>query len=178
MYYLTLCSYQKQHIFGAIADGQMTTSALGRIVQKCWMAIPEHFKMVRLDEYVIMPNHFHGIILLNGQRANQAAPEARGHDMSCPYKEPGFREARAWLTASPQELQFGNPTVGSVATIIRSFKAAVTKEVRRVACDRDVVLWQRDYYEHIIRGESELNAARDYIRRNPVNWSRDKEKIK
>jgi REP element-mobilizing transposase RayT len=155
---------------------------------------------VRLDEYIIMPNHIHGILVLK---------EIRGHNMLCPYEradgaipstggqepypaagighnpdisgcscgEPEFRQARAWDAVPMPGVPFGRAIEGNVATIVRSFKGAATKEVRHSSNDSDIVLWHRNYYEHIIRGESELLAARKYIAENPAKWEADEENI-
>jgi putative transposase len=154
----------------------MTVNRPGLIVQTCWMSIPEHNLGVRLDEYVIMPNHLHGIIVVS--EVGAAAKD--GRNILRPYKEAqaGYRQARAWQAIPGGSRQFASPRQGSIGAIVRTFKATVTREARHILNDNSIVLWQRNYYEHIIRGESEMNAARDYIRNNPANWSNDREHAK
>jgi putative transposase len=116
------------------------------IANECWRAIPEHFPNVELGAYMIMPNHVHGIVVItNGGRG-------------ATYRAPTVE-------------RFGKPTVGSLPTIIRTYKAAVTRQIGRE--HNATGIWQRNYYEHIIRDEKDLQNKTNYINANPMLWDED-----
>ena len=140
-YFVTICTKNHECRFGAIVDGKMNLNEKGKIVDRCWKGILEHFSNVVLDEYVIMPNHIHGILILNES------------------------------AVSLQE-QFGKPVPGSLSTIVRSFKSAVTKRINETHLTGagDAPLWQPRYYDRIIRNEKELNNIREYIANNIITW--------
>ena len=144
---MTVCTIGRGSLFGAMADGQMRLNQLGLMAKTCWLEIPAHFPNVVLDEYVIMPNHLHGILWIVDVEAN----------------EPSAPESRA--VRSRPRLQSPSKSIGSV---IRGFKAGVTKWARAHSDISQV--WQRNYYEHIIRNDASLNRIRRYILDNPANW--------
>jgi putative methionine-R-sulfoxide reductase with GAF domain/REP element-mobilizing transposase RayT len=123
----------------------MHLSPIGKIVSEYWKQIPDHHTDVTLDEFVVMPNHVHGIITIVGARH-----------------------------ASPNSVKPG-PKPRSLGSIIGSFKSAVTKKVDEIRNSSGASLWQRNYYEHIIRNERELNLIRQYIISNPLQWELDRE---
>jgi REP element-mobilizing transposase RayT len=151
-YFITLVTYQRDCLFGSIVQGEMQLSSMGKVAEDHWHLIPEHFAQVELGAYVIMPNHVHGIIIINGY-SNASAFERTGTTMSCPYIA---RE------------KFGKPVKGSIPTIIRSYKASVTRSIQQGWNASGI--WQRNYYEHIIRDEAEYNRIHKYIESNPANW--------
>jgi len=151
-YFVTICTYQRRGLFGCVRDGIMQHTPCGRAAQECWQAIPEHFPQVTLDYFVVMPNHIHGILLLNCNGRGTAC---------CAPTQPGGR--------------FGEVNAGSLAVVIRSYKSAVTSQTRRLARDARLIVWQRNYYEHILRHERELAEVRTYIDRNPLQWQFDRE---
>ena len=119
-------------------------SDVGCIVEKCWAEIPNHFPHVVLDEYVIMPNHIHGIIIIN----------ATGSPVGPTHAAPG-------------------PGRQSIGAIVGAFKSAATKCINQCRDSPGVTLWQRNYYERVIRDDRELDAIRQYIADNPARWSED-----
>ena len=140
-------------MFGSIIDEKIVLSEVGEIANKYWLEIPEHFPFIILDEYIIMPNHIHGIIVIDRFPDNVA---------TC-------------LGMSLQSVnRFSHPVSGSLATIINQFKGAVTRYARKNDID---FFWQPRYYDHIIRNETALNKIREYIWTNPVNWLADEEII-
>ena len=149
-YFVTVTTVDRRPFLCDIIDGAMRASELGRIVQVCWDEIPLHFPHARLDHFILMPNHIHGIIQLTDVRRGTA------------------RRAR-------KDESFGNPIRGSLPTIIRSFKSAVTKRANILAGVRGASMWQRGFHEHIIRSDSELTRIREYIRNNPGQWQLDRE---
>ena len=151
-YFLTIRCQRQGPAFGTITNGIVRLNEIGLLVQQCWLAIPQHFPTVQLDESVVMPDHIHGIASI--------IEESRAHPAIRPAALPG--EA-ASTTASILPVQ------ASVGTIVATFKAAVTRNVRQTMPSIGP-LWQRNYYEHVIRNEHELRALREYIRANPIRW--------
>lgn len=150
LYFITICTHHKQCLFGAIVNKQLTLNVFGEIARECWLSIPEHFSKIKLDEFVIMPNHIHGILILTDN-------DCRGKAVPCPYGG-----------------KFGQPVAGSIPTIIGSYKSAVTKQINIICNSKGSAVWQRNYYEHIIRNEKSLNNIRKYIINNPLNWKGDR----
>jgi len=154
-YFVTICTHERACSLGEVCDGTMHLSRYGESVDTCWREIPLHFPTVMLDVYVVMPNHIHGILMIN------VAPM---QDMACHVP-----------TA------FGAPQRGSLGTIVAAFKSAATKQINLVRNTPGAPLWQTNYYEHIIRtahpaaAERELRAIRDYILNNPIQWQVDKD---
>jgi putative transposase len=146
-YFLTACTYARECLFGQIAGGDLHLSAYGLIALECWQSIPEHCPSVDLDAFVVMPNHVHGILVL----ADDAAR----------------------LSSAPDRERFGKPVAGSLATVMRLYKAAVTRRINELHNTPDTPVWQRNYYEHIIRDQASLNRIRAYIAANPSRWEAD-----
>jgi len=158
VYFVTLGTHNRECLFGQIVDGGMVLNDAGRIVSEEWSNTPILRPDLELDEFVVMPNHFHGIIIITGRDTAHRAdtiPKGTAH-------------------RAPTE-RFGKPVPGSVPTIIRSFKSAVTRRVNEMRGTSGLKLWQRNYYEHIIRNETELNHIREYIINNPLKWDLDRE---
>ena len=153
-YYITIVSNQRAFLFGRIVNAEVQLSDCGRIADECWRAIPEHFPNLELDAYVIMPNHIHGILVIheNGMATNPSPSAGARH-------------------ASPLRPHGVEP--GSLGAIVGSFKSAVTKRIGREI--KPTSIWQRNYYEQVIRDERDLNRIRGYIQSNPANWEGDKE---
>jgi len=147
------------HLFGEVVDGEMVLNEVGLIAQQTWAEIPDHFPNVTCDTYVIMPNHIHGIIEI--EREDRIPGVGARH--AVPQPEDMFEA-------------FGKPLPGSIPTIIRSFKSEVTKRYHDMTKAHETRLWQRNYYEHVIRGENDHLAAYDYILTNPLNWEQDEER--
>jgi putative transposase len=144
IYFVTIVTHDRAHCLGRICDGRPVPSAIGRVIE-AWHGLPIHFDTVWLDEFIVMPNHLHGLIVI------------------------------AHRPTGPEQVeQFGIPARGSLSTIVRSFKAAAT---RRVARERLLTppLWQRGYYERVVRDGDELERVRDYIRDNPRQRQLDRE---
>ena len=150
-YFVTICTKDRHPYFGQIVKGEMCLSSIGEIATQCWREIPKHHENVDLDEFMIMPNHTHGIVIL-------CNPIGTLH------------------TPSPQDKSIMSnisPKAGSLSTIIRSYKSAVTR-----LCGLQGVkqfAWQTRFYDHIIRDEKSLRNIRRYIMNNPAKWELDKE---
>jgi REP element-mobilizing transposase RayT len=150
-YFVTIVTFQRECLFGEIASGEVRLNALGRIAAECWHAIPEHFPNAEVDAFVVMPNHIHGIIFLAGATV--------GATHASPLPERGYPH---------------DPKPGSVGAIVGSFKSAV---VRRAGIELNSgYVWQRNYYEHMIRNQAEYERIAMYILENPSNWEQDEER--
>jgi putative transposase len=146
-YFVTICTQDRKYLFGDIKQSRMLMNYVGHAVVECWNDIQTHFPHVELDEFIVMPNHIHGVAMISDVGARHAVP-------------------------LPE--QFGKPVSGSLPTIIWSFKSAVTKHINELRQTPGSQLWQRNYWEHIIRNEQELNRIREYIRNNPMQWGMDR----
>jgi putative transposase len=163
-YFVTICIHdRKRNLFGDVVDGKMVLNDAGKIANKCWMEIPEHFPHVKLDEYAVLPNHIHGIICLTNRR---------GTACRALMNDDGLDSGTACRAPTGMIEQFGKPTIDTIPTIIRSYKSAVSKQIHK--SDKKFK-WQRNYYERIIRNEMSLLFVRKYICENPVHWNIDSE---
>jgi putative transposase len=154
LYFITICTHERACLFGNIIHNTLSEMKLndaGKFADECWRAIPQHFPNVILHAYIIMPNHIHGIIELNWNGMNVGS---NNYSPQPPPQQP---------FASPSK------TIGSV---IRGFKIGVTKWFQQNTCIKSV--WQRNYYEIIIRDAQSHQYITDYIISNPVKWKNDK----
>ncbi|MCI5160790.1 MAG: transposase [Candidatus Electrothrix sp. AX5] len=146
-YFVTICTQHRECLFGEITDGTMQLNAAGSIVADQWMKTGDIRKEIELDAWTVMPNHFHWIaVLIDGKGTARRAPTTE---------------------------RFGKPVSGSIPTIVRAFKSAVTKHINILRNTPGMKLWQRNYWEHIIRDENELYRIREYIQNNPTRWQED-----
>jgi REP element-mobilizing transposase RayT len=174
-YFVTICTRNWTCLLGDVVDGEMVTNHAGKAVQAIWEALPLHYPSVALDEFVIMPNHVHGVIVLDhvpnrsGVGAQFIAPpSAVGAQFIVP---PGSQGAINRAPTADDQGTSGRPT--ALGEIVRGFKARSTRLLRR---DRGCQsIWQRNYYEHVIRDDESLSRIRDYISQNPLHWAFDGE---
>lgn len=163
VYFVNLCCRQRACLFGEIVAGEMHLNALGAAVAACWWVIPDHFPHAALDAFVVMPNHLHGIIVLTG---NGVAAIDGGDGNGA-----NVDEANVYSPLhKPLPLRSPSLTIGS---IVRGFKIGVGKWLR--AQGSDTQIWQRNYYEQIVRDDTGLQRVRQYIADNPARWDDDAE---
>lgn len=148
-YYITICAYQRECLFGYIENGEMYFSEYGQIVRDEWEKTVQIRKEIILDEYVIMPNHFHCIVFIQN---NDGTVGING---------------RLSLQTN------GKMRPKSISSLMAGFKSVVSKQINLLRNTPGNPVWQYNYYEHIIRDEHELNRKRDYIVTNPMNWHID-----
>ncbi|WP_017713130.1 transposase [Prochlorothrix hollandica] len=241
-YFLTLCTHQRQCLFGHIVDGVMHLNDCGQIVERGWLAIPTHNPHVVLDEFVVMPNHIHGIVIIGDDdgdgddgRGEAFAPGSVGEDQKSlpqmlrplrpqespgsvgedqkslpqmlrplrPQESPGsvgedqkslpqmlrpygllgsvgndqkllpqmLRPQESPGSASPLRPNGTQP--GSIGAIVQTFKSHTTRKINRITQSKGKTLWQRNYYEHIVRNQESLQKIRSYIQMNPRSWASD-----
>jgi len=177
-YFLTICTQNRNCIFGQILKGRMHLNNGGLMVKTWWQKVTDKFPSVQTDEYVIMPNHFHGIINI----VDRATP--RGRPILC--EKPALHGHPIAVNTNNKSGQPHNelgqphrvaPTLGD---IVNWFKTMTTNQYIHGVKQNGWPpfpgrLWQRNYYDHIIRNENELNHFRRYIADNPANWQIDKE---
>ncbi len=185
---------------GEVVDGDVVLSVYGRLADAFWRRIPVYFPHVRLDTFVIMPNHIHGIIWIVedvGGRGKTASRNGRGEatsqlsgDTNPSSGSNGWGIQDHAMVASPLRMPDAAPPPprlsrrrrsrpngvqsGSLGAIIGNFKSVVTRRVNRLRGTPGAPFWQRNYYEHIIRDDRSLRAIRRYIRDNPLCWERDR----
>ena len=161
-YFVTICSYKRECIFGEIHNSAIMLNEFGQIVLAKWNNIPVHFINAELDLYIIMPNHIHGIIVLN----NIDVGAKHFHQKNTSNDNPS-------QNASPLRAMPHGTKPGSLSAIIQNFVSVSTRKMNQFRKTAGAKLWQRNFYEHIIRNEKELNALREYIVNNPLNWDSD-----
>jgi len=181
-YFITICTHERQCLFGEITDGKMVMNQFGDLADQLWVDLDNRFPNIELNEYVIMPNHMHGIINIHGDNSIVEA----GFTHAPIAQTYGFTPAPIAHTngfAPAQTDQINRTTVGATARvaptvgdIVGAYKSRVANEYLRIYKSKKIYmgkLWQRNYYEHIIRSETELNRIRQYIINNPLNWQTD-----
>jgi REP element-mobilizing transposase RayT len=131
-YFVTACTHERTCLLGKISDGTVRLSEAGRVVAQVWQDLPAHYPNFSLDEFVIMPNHLHGLLVI--------------------------------------EREGGRP----LSNLMRAFKAFSTREIKAQRLVTDPV-WQRGYYEHVVRDEADLAVICQYIQDNPAKWDLDDE---
>ncbi len=143
-YFLTVCSKYRECLFGEIQGEEISLTTAGEIVQKTWLELPNRFTSVELDAFIVMPNHIHGIMV--------------------------FDDDKKGVGLLNQGAASGAPTVGN---FMRAFKSISAVHINKELGREGLSLWQRNFYERIIRNEKELNSIRHYIDNNPAKWADD-----
>ena len=198
-YFITICTQNRECFFGTISDKTMILSDIGKIAQKCWLEIPLHFPFVELDAHITMPNHVHGIIIINKTDIENDVDEPNlsqgmdGNGGDKPNVDQGanvetqyFASVETQNIASlrqqppqhhpqqpppqPSKNKFG-PQSQNLASIVRGFKIGVTKNARIIDPNFQ---WQARYHDHIIRNNKSFETIKNYIKSNPHNWEEDK----
>ncbi|MBN1294947.1 MAG: transposase [Candidatus Latescibacteria bacterium] len=154
-YFITICTQDKECLFGELEDNKMVFNHTGRIVKDSWLWLSTQYEYIELDEYVVMPNHLHGILLItdNSMKSTHGIGSSRGGSRTAPT----------------------NARRKSVGRLVGAFKTISTKHINEIRNTPGLKLWQRNYYEHIIRNDGDLHRVRQYIIDNPMNWNHDPE---
>ena len=152
-YFVTICVKERKCVFGDVQNSNVVLSPIGEIVYQCWNEIPNNFNSVKLYVFIVMPNHLHGIVVMTN--------DCWGVQLNAPTRN----ASNFYGLISPKQK--------TLSVIIRTFKAAVTTLCRKN--NYHFFELQRNYYEHIVRNEDELNRIREYIINNPLQWQFDKE---
>lgn len=180
-YYVTIVTKHRKKLFGEIINGEMKLNDAGQNAFDCWMQIPIHFPHAMLDEFVIMPNHVHGIIVItkkiNSNEMKKHGTARTQNDVGTQHfasQRGNFATQRGNFAIPHKKMKSGKkfgPQSKNLGSIIRGFKIGVTNWYRERGIDD--IIWQSRYYDHIIRDENDLNRIRNYIINNPINWRDD-----
>jgi putative transposase len=186
-YFVTICTYQKQCWCGEIKNGQMCLNQLGKIVADEWLKTPKIRPNFQLDEWIIMPNHLHGIIIINDCYSNEnkrdlGANQDNNRDLE---RRDGFigqdfgvnHDNKGANQHNNRDLGARNAPLrqkpNSLSSFVAGFKSAVTKRINLLRQNTNIPIWQRNYYESIVRDEKSLAAIKSYIINNPSCWQND-----
>ncbi len=150
-YFITICTQNRIHYFGEIVEGKMQYSQVGVLADIFWLEIPFHAQKVTLGEYIIMPNHMHGILILEDNFPTTSKEQTKSNNFA--------------------QNRFQNPGKNSISSIVGSYKSAVSKHARRLGFE---FAWQTRFYDHIIRNAEEYQRIENYIINNPQQWEKDK----
>ncbi len=169
--FVTVCTHNHECTLGEIINGEMWLNENGKIVQEEWLRTTIVRPDVQLDLYVVMPNHIHGMIVLNEDRrmkqsdnpvgANCHSPQEKTHNN--PFNNGAYID-------TPLQNKFRSPS-NTIGAIVRGFKSATTKRINDIRRTPRMQFWQRNYFERIIRNDKELNNIRDYIHNNVLQWA-------
>ena len=181
-YFVTIVTHDRECLFGEVVDGQMRLNPFGEIVREEWFrtAVVRPYVMLAPDEFVVMPNHIHGIIWIVGvgdrNRRNvlgtdrMGDPSGRGDPVGGSRGDPAGRPCRDDRDQRPH-----GPAAGSVGAIIGQIKSIAAKRINALRGTPAAPVWQRNYYERIIRYETSLVRVRRYIAANPSRWGADRD---
>ena len=193
-YFITICTHNREHFFGECTHGKMKLSTPGMIAQGCWYQIPFLNPHVSLGAFVVMPNHVHGVLILddmgndvdatfdvdtfesNVSTSNVVTPNVVTPNAN-PYFEPNNKTNMVGVSINNDNknpyFQRISPKSGSVSRIIQQYKTVCTKHIRLV-CPEINFEWQTRFYDHIIRNEVSFTNITNYILQNPVKWDEDR----
>ena len=170
-YFVTVCTHQRKLLFGEVIAGQMHRNALGDIVHAEWYATERVRPEVRLDAFVVMPNHLHGILEIIDVGASRGlAPRAHARADNAEMRA----THRVAPTAGARSRPHG-PAPGSIGAILGQIKSLTKKAINKTRGTPGRPVWQPNYHEHVIRNQKELQRVREYICNNPLRWPSDRE---
>jgi putative transposase len=191
-YFITICTKDRVHFFGEIVDGTMSLSQVGVIADLMWYEIKNHAKNIELGEFVVMPNHIHGILILNGMGdvtndvtnntttdvvtnvVTDVVTNDVTNDVTDDVTDDVEKRHAFSLRPEPKTIgqqRFQNQGKNSISSIIGSYKSAVTKHANRLGFS---FAWQTSFHDHIIRDAQSFENIQNYIANNPMNWEKDK----
>jgi REP element-mobilizing transposase RayT len=227
IYFVTICTYQRQFLFGAIHNGKMQLNQVGKIVAQEWLKSSQIRQEIELDEWIIMPNHLHGIVIITAQKfedkganhegttqitnyqgANYQGANYRGANYrGANYRGANYRGANYqganyqganyqganyqganYQGANYQGANYQGASLAplqgdmcrqrkprSLSSFIGGFKSSVTRRIKEICTQPNPPVWQRNYYERVVRDGEQLTRIRQYIRNNPQKWAKDPE---
>ena len=168
-YFITICTHNRQCLFGMITNNELHLNEQGKMIYNYWQKLTTGFSHIQLDEFVVMPNHLHGIVFIGEENDNICRGESCIRPQIINENIMGEHKVRPYGTVNK-----------SLGRIIQAFKSITT--LNYIKCIKkhrwepfNNKLWQRNYYEHIIRNDDELNKIREYIISNPIIWEKDED---
>ena len=163
-YFVTICARHRECLFGEIVNGEIVLNEYGKIAEQCWNDMPNYYDNIALDAFIIMPNHFHGIIFITDNvdnvdnvRAIRELPRQRQDELPRQQQKQRQQQRRKML----------------LPKIVGRFKMNSAKQINQMRNTPGISVWQRNYYEHIIRNDKSLENIRNYIINNPAKWQND-----
>ena len=186
-YFVTVCTQNRECLLGNIYNGGMVLNEAGKMVADWWLKLPEKFPVIVLGEFVIMPDHFHGIIILNdiGRRGDTLCSPAfdtgpPAFDAGSPADDQIQNQGECRQNQGEHKVRPYGTLENTLGRIMQELKSFTTNAYIRGVKDNNWSpfpgrLWQRNYYERVIRNESEMASISEYIALNPMRWSEDKE---
>ncbi len=161
-YFVTAVVRGREPLFGAVVDGKMRLNALGEIVWEVWRALPQRYPQLELDEAIVMPDHFHGILWIVDKSTDLVSSVGAIHELPQPReREPSRQKRRRML----------------LSLVMGYFKMNTAKRINLLRGTPGVRVWQRGYYDRVIRNEEALTAIRRYIRYNPLRWEERRQNV-
>ncbi len=170
-YFITICTKDRINYFGEIIDGEMILNKYGKIANKYWMEIPLHYKNIFIDEFIIMPNHIHGIIIIDRNRYEIEGEIGVERNRIGRIGEKIGEKIGVEQCSTPTVPEDSTPTVSQV---IKSFKEACTKYYHKKYNNYEFA-WQRSFYDIIVRNEKAFLNIGSYIKNNPIKWQLDRD---
>ena len=175
IYFITICTKDRENYFGNIENNKMNLSNIGVIADILWHEIKNHAKNIELDQFVVMPNHIHGILIIDKNNIDNTNHVGQGQNHVGQGHTLDLRDSNQTHPNKPEKTigqkRFQNIGKNTVSSIIGSYKSAVTKHARRLGYN---FYWQPRFYDHIIRNDKEYHKIKNYIINNPNNWNNDK----
>ena len=168
-YFVTLVTWHRECLFGNVINGKMRSNKVGKILEWEWLELPKRLSYVSLGVYVVMPNHFHGILFIH----ENVGATRQGETESPSGTETSHIVTTNSMDGSP--LRPPGPKPASLGAILAQFKSRATKRIWKIPEFKGVPIWQRNYYERIIRTDRDLQNISNYIESNPRMWEEDKE---
>jgi REP element-mobilizing transposase RayT len=179
-YFITICTKNRQYFFGECEKGKMKLSTLGAIAQGFWYEIPKHFSFVELGEFVVMPNHIHGVLILNKNDFDEniesidiIEPIGPVETGQCPVSTNDVSTNKPNSEKTIGQKRFRNQGKNTVSSIIGSYKSICTKHIHAAFPILNFE-WQTRFWDNIIREDEAFNTINQYIINNPLNWEEDK----
>jgi len=165
-YFITICTDKRIHFFGSIKNKVLKLSEAGKIAERVWAEIPLHFPFIRLDAFVVMPNHVHGILIIHTDDQQVGKIQVTDNTNQNPPEELSNDGNR------PEFMSKISPKTGSVGSAIRSYKSACSNQINKINPGLNFK-WQARFHDHIIRDDQSFCRIRQYIINNPAKWNDD-----
>jgi putative transposase len=170
-YFVTICAYNHECIFGQVRDSRMFLNEYGEIVQQEWEKTFEIRRELKRDEYCVMPNHFHAIVRIVD---SNTGPHGQNNQKPTDQNVETHGRASLWETGIHRGTGVAFRSPKSISSLYAGFKSIVTKRINENRKTPAKPVWQQRFHDHIIRNDRELFAIRQYIKNNPRNWENDR----
>lgn len=168
VYFITICTKNREYFFGEIVsangENEMQLNEIGKMADAFWTEIPKHFPFIELGNYVVMPNHVHGILIINKTNIVDDAVQT----LHCNVSTPPIDENASQKNEQMSKI---SPLAGTISAVIRSYKSVVTRNAHYIHADFE---WQERFHDHIIRNSESFERIQNYIQNNVTNWKEDK----